>query len=341
MLIRSIIIIFTLFLTAVSYGQTGGDVDTLDENMAYAVPDSEEYIEEILPDSVSGEDCISVYHTEKDSVSGEEKVVLSHVHSSDSARICRSNVELIIADSLYWIGVEECFSVFDSLSPDPYGYDTTAFVDSVDKFLCASKYAQDGEWYFPIKKEETHVTSPFGFRRYKWHYGTDLKLEVGDTLVSAFDGVVRISKYNPRGYGYYVLIRHHNGLETLYGHMSRIDVEVGQEVKAGEMIGLGGNTGRSTGSHLHFEVRYKGKAIDPAVFYDFDQSCLTSCDFTITPQHFAYYRELSKAVYHRIRSGDYLGKIAARYHTSISKICRLNNIRRTTVLRIGRVLRVR
>lgn len=289
------------------------------------VPDDENLFEDTLTILVVNDDSTS--HNIVDSKDSMHRHKCTYVNE-------------IIADSLYWKGVDDCFTLFDSMSVDPYGYDTTAFKDSLEKFLCQSKYGNDAEWYFPIIKK-TYVTSPFGFRRYKWHYGADLKLEVGDTLVAAFDGVVRVAKYNPRGYGYYVIIRHHNGLESLYGHMSRLDVKVGNILKAGDMIGLGGNTGRSTGSHLHFEIRYKGKAIDPAVFYDFENECLNSCDFTITPEHFAYYRDLSKAVYHRVRSGDYLGKIAGRYHTTIGSICRLNNIRRNTVLRIGRRLRVR
>lgn len=337
MVLRGYLLLFICLYQSLCFAQIGGDIDSTNSDMAFAIPEDQDYFEESLSDTVFIEED-EVYHESIESLNFLD--IDSNLTTSTKIEEQHNLVKDVLADSLYWVGVDECFGLFDSMSVDPYGYDTTAFLDTLDRFLCMSKYGADGDWYFPIVKK-TYVTSPFGFRRYKWHYGTDLKLEVGDTLVAAFDGVVRVAKYNPRGYGYYVIIRHHNGLETLYGHMSRYDVHVGQTLKAGEMIGLGGNTGHSTGSHLHFEVRYKGKAIDPAVFYNFEDECLETCDFTVTPEHFAYYRELSKAVYHRIRSGDYLGKIAARYHTSIGAICRLNNIRRTTVLRVGRTLRVR
>jgi len=117
-----------------------------------------------------------------------------------------------------------------------------------------------------------HVTSNYGYRpRFRRnHYGIDLKLQVGDTVRAAFSGKVRLTKYEGRGYGYYVVVRHPNGLETVYGHLSRFLVKPDQVVKAGEPIALGGNTGRSTGAHLHFETRYMGLPINPAAIIDFE-----------------------------------------------------------------------
>lgn len=116
------------------------------------------------------------------------------------------------------------------------------------------------------------VTSSYGWRpRFgRMHKGIDLNLNVGDTVVAAFDGRVRITKFEGRGYGYYVVIRHDNGLETVYGHLSRFLVKPNQFVKAGQPIALGGNTGRSTGPHLHFETRFMGLAINPAAIIDFE-----------------------------------------------------------------------
>ncbi len=124
------------------------------------------------------------------------------------------------------------------------------------------------------------VTSNFGYRPAfgRNHKGIDVKVYIGDTIVSAFDGKVRIVKYDRGGYGKYIVIRHNNGLETIYGHLSKQIVKVGDVVRAGEPIGLGGNTGLSTGSHLHFETRLLGEAINPALLFDFANQDVT-CDF--------------------------------------------------------------
>lgn len=124
---------------------------------------------------------------------------------------------------------------------------------------------------FCMPTDSRLVTSHFGYRpRFRrQHYGTDIKVYVGDTIRAAFDGKVRVAKYEGKGYGKYVIIRHPNGLETLYGHMSKHLVKEDQPVKAGDPIGLGGNTGRSYGSHLHFETRFLGQFIDPEKVFDF------------------------------------------------------------------------
>ena len=121
----------------------------------------------------------------------------------------------------------------------------------------------------PVKGK---LVSAFGYRpRFgRMHRGVDLDLNVGDTVVAAFDGRVRITKFERRGYGYYVVLRHDNGLETVYGHLSRFLVKPDQYVKAGQPIALGGNTGRSTGPHLHFETRFMGMALNPASIIDFE-----------------------------------------------------------------------
>jgi murein DD-endopeptidase MepM/ murein hydrolase activator NlpD len=193
-------------------------------------------------------------------------------------------------------------------------------------------------WTLPVTN--TRITSPFGFRRYRWHYGTDLKVFYGDPIVAAFDGIVRIVDYERYGYGRYVVLRHLNGLETLYGHMSKTELKVGDQVKAGDEIGLGGSTGRSTGTHLHFEIRYQGNAIDPSSIYDFAEDCLVEDVYAITPSSFQYLADARKIRYHKIRRGDTLGHISLRYGVSVSRLCRLNGISRNTTLRIGRTLQI-
>ena len=119
------------------------------------------------------------------------------------------------------------------------------------------------------------ITSQFGPRWGRQHKGLDIKVYIGDTIRAAFSGKVRVVRYEAKGYGNYVVIRHSNGLETIYGHLSKHLVRENQTVRAGEPIGLGGNTGRSTGSHLHFETRLCGVALNPALFFDFRNQDVT------------------------------------------------------------------
>ena len=187
------------------------------------------------------------------------------------------------------------------------------------------------------------VTSRFGVRRHRYHYGVDQRLRTGDPVVSAFDGVVRIARRSPT-YGFLVVVRHTNGLETYYAHLSRLLVEPGQEVKAGERIGLGGNTGRSRGSHLHFEVRYLGAPLNPEDLIDFEKQELISPVLELSAHHFRYLPDVAKlnqATFHTVRSGDTLGAIARRYGTTVGAICRLNGISSTSIIRPGQRLRVR
>ena len=123
--------------------------------------------------------------------------------------------------------------------------------------------------HFTMPTTSRVITSNFGSRWGRQHKGLDIKVYIGDTIRAAFSGKVRIVRYEAGGYGKYIVIRHNNGLETIYGHLSKQLVEENQEVRSGEVIGLGGNTGRSTGSHLHFETRLCGVALNPALMFDF------------------------------------------------------------------------
>ncbi|HCT94470.1 MAG: hypothetical protein A2X19_03650 [Bacteroidetes bacterium GWE2_39_28] len=190
-------------------------------------------------------------------------------------------------------------------------------------------------FYSPV---QSYVTSNFGFRRWRHHYGIDLKVHRGDSVYNAFDGVVRITK-RARDYGYYVLVRHFNGLETLYAHLNKITVNPGDTLKAGIPVGLGGNTGRSTGYHLHFEVRYLGNPINPNDIIDFNSFTLKNQILVLNAQHFEYKKEIEKIRFWTVRSGDTLGRISQRTGISIARLCALNGIKRTSILRIGQRLR--
>ena len=192
---------------------------------------------------------------------------------------------------------------------------------------------------FCMPTTHTQINDVFGYRprRRRFHYGLDVKVNLGDTIYSAFDGKVRVNAFNRKGYGYYVVIRHSNGLETLYGHMSKILVKENDEVKAGDPIGLGGSTGRSTGNHLHFETRLLGNAINPALMFDFPHQTTTGEFFTY---HKAKQVKTSSVAYYKVRQGDTLSKIAAAKGTTIKQLCKLNQITQKTILRPGQVLRI-
>lgn len=197
---------------------------------------------------------------------------------------------------------------------------------------------------------EGKITSRYGYRRGRYHNGIDIDLRTGDTVVSAFNGKVRYAKYNDAGFGNLVVIRHYNGLETFYAHLSDIHVVANQEVKAGDLIGLGGNTGHSKGSHLHFETRFYDAPLNPEEIIDFKEKIVRNENLFVhsglfrpgaLPSHIASPTLNANTTYYTIRSGDNLGKIARNHSTSISMLCQLNNIRPTTTLRIGRSIRVR
>ncbi len=187
------------------------------------------------------------------------------------------------------------------------------------------------------------ITSHFGYRRYRFHYGTDIDLVTGDTVVAAFKGMVRVTTYD-KGFGKVVVLRHSNGLESVYAHLSKIMVDSNTMVEAGEIIGYGGNTGRSTGSHLHFELRYLGKAIDAESIIDFEKGKPISNKICLTADNFNYLNRIKankNAKIHYVRKGDTLSGIARTYGTSISKLCYYNGINQNSVLQIGQRIRVR
>lgn len=209
------------------------------------------------------------------------------------------------------------------------------------------------------------VTSGFKYRKRHAHKGVDIALSTGEAVHAAFDGVVRVAMPTRMsgGYGNVVIIRHVNGLETYYGHLSKYVVKPDDIVKAGELIGYGGSTGRSTGPHLHFETRYMGYAFDPERIFDFQSGTLRDEIFTLKKHYFnvnSHYgmsdrqsaaastnppksavSKGSGAVYYKVKSGDTLSRIAKRHGTTVSKICKLNGIKATKTLQIGQRLRVK
>lgn len=215
-----------------------------------------------------------------------------------------------------------------------------------------------------------YVTSPYGYRKRfrREHKGIDLKLQIGDTVYAAFNGRVRLTNFERKGYGHYVIIRHPNGLETVYGHLSKILVKPDQDVKVGEPIALGGNTGRSFGAHLHFETRYMGIPINPAAIFDFANQTVHTDTYTFDkrtykqPRNFdpaantQYAREYqathpakttasassaSKPKSYTVRRGDTLSRIASRNGVTVRQLCRLNGLTTSSTLKPGKKLRLR
>lgn len=248
---------------------------------------------------------------------------------------------------------EECW---ENSGTNPYGVELKDLpdkwsiwcVDSLDQYRCPYQ-------------GKVHYRGKFGMRRGRRHQGVDLPLNAGTPVYAAFSGKVRISKYWG-AFGNLVVIRHENGIETFYAHLSKRLVEAGDWVNAGDVVGTGGSTGRSTGPHLHFETRYKGFAFDPQWLIDFETGELRHRLFVLKKKYFNIYsnyeqdfedelkneeedkaEDAEKAAmkWHTIKSGDTLYRLSRMYGTSVSAICKLNGINQNTTLKIGRKIRVR
>ncbi len=225
--------------------------------------------------------------------------------------------------------------------------------------------------HFHMPTPSRIITSNFGSRWGRQHKGLDIKVYIGDTIRAAFSGKVRVVRYERAGYGNYVVIRHDNGLETIYGHMSKQLVEENQEVRAGEPIGLGGNTGRSTGSHLHFETRLCGVALNPALMFDFRNQDVVSDFYTFRRSTYedesvvatrlrgvggkASSKEADEDIelataapaasyeaavrFHKVSSGETLLSIARKRGTTVEALCKLNHISKSIRLMPGQILK--
>ena len=295
------------------------------------------------------------------SVPGDDKKKAPKKERTDTSRFA-VNEENLAADleetpdtTMILFPSHDLYSSWDTIAAHPYNFNETFKSDSVELTLTEEG---DGGFTLPYKGG---LTSLFGWRKYRPHYGTDIDLETGDQVVAAFDGMVRVAKVY-HGYGNCVIIRHKNGLETVYAHLSKILVESGQVVTAGSLVGLGGNTGHSYGSHLHFEIRYLGQALDTQDFIDYNTGELKSNCFMVRKsdvenkydlralhnrhKHDLYAGRYSKGgsgkggKIHKVRAGDNLGKIAKRYHTTVKILCRKNGLKPTSKLKVGRKIKI-
>ena len=212
---------------------------------------------------------------------------------------------------------------------------------------------KDSIWLCNINEQHPNYSLPspgktnsrFGPRGSRYHRGIDLGFNKSDSIFCAFDGVVRYAKYNSGGYGNLVIIRHYNGLETFYAHLKKIKISKNQKISAGDYVGKGGSTGKVSGPHLHFEIRFYGNAIDPELVFDFKNNCLQSENLFIHRNTFSYAKKYggvysSSVKYHTIKSGDTLYGLALKYRISLNKICKLNKIKPSKILRLGEKIRI-
>ncbi len=345
--------------TKAQAGNTTGNADFFrikTPKMRYVRPDTTTVIEteELADDDSDAAKSIFFNPAKKLSIVSEDTSRLN----LGGQEIVEMSEEVLIDSS--WVKVAGYYSIWDTRTVNPYRVDGRTYRDSLQ--LKLTDPSRERFASMPLVK--TPITSGFAFRGYRWHYGMDLDLNTGDSVKTVFDGVVRINAWDGGGYGNYILVRHYNGLETIYGHMSKALVPVGTFVKAGQLIGYGGSTGRSTGSHLHFEVRYQGNPINPALVYDFPDYKLRKDNFTITSELFNYYNrslqtrsrssssrnssgrtsssrpvKARQTVTYKVRSGDTLSEIAERHGVGLSALKRLNPGIKT--LQPGRTVRIK
>ncbi len=294
-----------------------------------------------------------------------KSLIISPSDPIDTLATANEHIKVILYGDNTWQyyktpGFQQVAGVFDDhwdeKGTNPYGIEQKDLPNQWSIWLVDSL----DQYHTPYLGKVYH-RGKFGVRRGRRHQGVDIPLKTGDPVYATFTGKVRMSKYMG-AFGNLVVIRHENGLETFYAHLSKRNVEAGDWVNAGDVIGLGGSTGRSTGPHLHFETRYDGFAFDPQWIIDFETGTLRHRLFVLKKKYFNIYsnyeqdfedeikndeedkaEDAEKAAmrYHTIKSGDTLGRIAINNGTTVSALCKLNGITPKTVLKIGRRIRVR
>ena len=282
------------------------------------------------------------------------KAAHSKAHEQLLAKAAESKDQIKLVDKNTYI------DLMDDIEPEidifTEGWNSRSVNPFKESEVPNSKVIDVTGYYMPCPGK---ITSNYGYRAKfgRMHKGVDLAIRSNDTIYAAFDGKVRLTNYEAKGYGNYVIIRHPNGLETVYGHLNKHLVKPDQTVKAGDPIGLGGSTGRSTGPHLHFETRYMGYAINPSAIFDFANQTTHTDTYTFSkstytqPRNFApkksnetvnpYRQGGDLASTYTVKSGDTVAAIAKRYGMSATTLRRLNNMAKTDVISVGQVLKLK
>ena len=329
---RSLLIFF--FILAASFqlkAGGGGDKDTVQA----LVVSTNDALSTVSFNQMSGEEIIGIIDSllDQDEVPAE---LVSRINNYVEERFIKSDYYISLTGfydpSKY--PSQSMYKSWDTYNLYPYNDALRRNDDEID--LVLQDTANFCNFVPPIKGL---ITSNFGWRDGRNHNGMDIDLQVWDPVKASFDGMVRISRYHP-GYGRVVVIRHYNGLETLYAHLHRLKVKPGDVVEAGQVIGLGGSSVKSTGSHLHFEVRFKGKPLNPRHLIDFNNNCLVSDSLKLVKGKWSYNVIPLGVDYHTVKKGEHLYGIARKYGTTISRLCLMNAIPRNKPLQVGQKIRV-
>lgn len=307
---------------------------------------------------IFGITCLSIFIVLGASAQGNKKNTHSNIHKDLIAKQTnvKDQIKLIDNDTFIDFG-------FEDIEPEPDIYTEGWNSKSVNPFNSADvpQTAVIDVTNFAMP-HYGKMTSPYGWRKRfgRMHRGVDINIKMNDTIYAAFDGKVRLTNYEARGYGNYIILRHPNDLETVYGHLNKFLVKRDQYVKAGDPIGLGGSTGRSTGPHLHFETRYMGYAINPSAIFDFANHTTHTDTYTFDKNTYQNARNYAptksemvstqKKTYkvankdrktYKVKKGETLSKIAQKNGISVTTLCRLNGIKKTDKIRVGQTLRIK
>lgn len=226
----------------------------------------------------------------------------------------------------------------------------TVEVEDIPDSLQVVEIEDEGTEFFDFSTmlipvtHEARLGSPYGVRDHRLHRGVDVQVIKDEPMVAAYPGRVIMSKYNKGGYGHYVLLEHDNGLQTLYGHLSKRTVKVGDYVYPGDIVGLAGNTGRSSGAHLHFEIRLGEINIDPATVINFPKWELQDgvehmSKKKIRNAHYKMQQKLKKENFYEVKAGDTLQDVALWFNISVDAVIRINNLKKDQPIRVGQVLK--